>query len=971
MSLEASHENAELESPTSATSAEIGHSSVVRENSEGEQHLQEIAPPLVPSDPDNLVALLLAWISIRDWRTSQTYLQTHSELLTEPAEQVLATLILPQVDRQIQERRSLHQQLLQAARQHGVEGAYESLLQHGDEANSTSNDLKELENQLNAWLQKSDWDASQTYLQAHPHLLTERAEQVLEQLKHAQPEEDVRSLISYRQALLHLARTWEIAGVYAYFKLAEQAKSIVDSERKVLLRQLNEWLATSEWEQAQAYLEEQPSLLTSAAESLLAEWWLMQQTHQKQIDISWCLQLLQHERASRITTAHRWLPDPVLLNDAGIVALHEYWTNRGTEVLEQAIECWQQALFLTLPDSPDRPCYLNNLGNGLRDRYARTGVLDDMERAITVFQQAVDATPANSPNLPKYLNNLGNGLRDRYEHTGVLDDLEQAIAFSQQAVDATPPNSPYLTSRLNNLGIELNYRYGHTGALVDLEMVITTWEVNWSLLHLRFVALPIAYQLGQQRQGVRIAVYLVRAHLERSARHHPNAQIDRCRALEVAEGDKSRLLTQLVGRGPLPLPTELSPEVAARERQLLSDLTALDTLELATHNRPATVQEEAGSLNRLQQRQANLRELEGLWIDIARVGPEGTEYTALRRGAASSWQELADLAQELGPATVLLSFFTTPDHILLFLVRAGWRGPRVSKVPLNGTGWDNLLERFFREVHLYAPGLRRRETWDLALHPLLAQSQRHLAGVERLILAPAGNGHLLPWSVLMERVGWRTSAGKPLPLVTLPALGVLSRLRRRPYAHIGPALVVGNPTSNLPYAEDEAREVAARFGTVPLLGSAATKEAVLSHLVDASLIHLATHAFFDPNNPLESGIVLANGVLTARAVLQHRLHADLLVLSACESGQVGSLGGEELAGLSQAFLQAGVRSLLVSLWQVNDPATATLMQAFYTSRQEGADKAQALRQAMTQLQQNLHWAHPYYWGAFVLLGDWD
>ena len=165
--------------------------------------------------------------------------------------------------------------------------------------------------------------------------------------------------------------------------------------------------------------------------------------------------------------------------------------------------------------------------------------------------------------------------------------------------------------------------------------------------------------------------------------------------------------------------------------------------------------------------------------------------------------------------------------------------------------------------------------------------------------------------------------------------------------------------------------MAERFGTKPLLGAAATKSAVLTRFPDATLIHLATHAFFDADNPLESGIVLADGVLTAREVLQHRLQADLLVLSACESGQVGSLGGEELAGLSQAFLQTGVRSLLVSLWRVNDPATAALIQAFYTARQAGADKALALRQAMTQIQQDPRWTHPYYWGAFVLVGDWD
>ena len=76
---------------------------------------------------------------------------------------------------------------------------------------------------------------------------------------------------------------------------------------------------------------------------------------------------------------------------------------------------------------------------------------------------------------------------------------------------------------------------------------------------------------------------------------------------------------------------------------------------------------------------------------------------ALRRGAALTWQEFARLTKELGPATALLSFFTTTDRALLFLLRAGWRAPRIVEVPLNQTGWADLRECFFREVHRYNP----------------------------------------------------------------------------------------------------------------------------------------------------------------------------------------------------------------------------------------------------------------------------
>ena len=224
----------------------------------------------------------------------------------------------------------------------------------------------------------------------------------------------------------------------------------------------------------------------------------------------------------------------------------------------------------------------------------------------------------------------------------------------------------------------------------------------------------------------------------------------------------------------------------------------------------------------------------------------------------------------------------------------------------------------------------------------------------------------------MEHAGWRTPTGEKLPLVTLPALDILPRLLQRPRISPGQVLVVGDPRGNLSDAKAEAEEVAKRFNTEALLGTAATKSAVLARLPGATLIHLATHAEFKAEKPLESRIELAaDEVLTAREILQHRLQTDLLVLSACETGQVGFLGGEELAGLSQAFLQAGVRSLLITLWKVEDLATSKLMEAFYDARQEGADKAKALRQAMTSLQNDPRWSHPYYWGAFVLMGDWN
>jgi hypothetical protein len=1213
MSLESSQEQTEQEWPRSGTAAEIEQSSTVETDS-GEKQLPGNVPPApVLLNPEELVALLLSWIRTPDWSSSQTYLQAHPELLTEAAAQVLAALTQQRPDQQVRELLLLHRQLLQGASQQGIEAAYQALVQPAEPNAGAATASEDLLAQVMAWLQTPDWQTSQTYLQRHPQLLSEAADQVLEVLKRSQSEQQAQAILNLHLALLHQARVEGIEAAYERVLVPEP--ETLPSEQDVTtsqaLQDLNdagvaalhqyrvggrvadlnravEWwhqaleltpsnspdrpiylnnlgialrsrysrtgeladleVAISAYQQAleltPSNSPDRPRYLNNLGIGLRSRYARTGELADLQGVISAFQQAIQaspsdspdrpallnnlgnglRSRYSRTgnladleaaisayqqavqATPSNSLDRPGRLNNLG-AGLHDRYDRAGNLTdLQAAISAYQQAVEATPPDSPDRPRHLSNLGNGLRSRYdrtgeladleaaisafqqavratpfnspdratllnnlgiglrsryARTGELADLEAAITVYQQAVQATPFNSPDRPRYLNNLGIGLRIRYQRTGELADLEAANSAFQQAVQATPFNSPDRPARLNNLGnglhnhysrtgeladleaansafqqaiqtspsdspdrpallnnlgiglherykrtgeladlqgvisafqraiqtspsdspdrpallsnlgLGLRNLYSRTGNLADLEAAIAAWEEGWSIPNLRFSTLPLTYQLGQQRQGAGLAAQLVTAYLEQAKQRHPRSSRVPRRVLEIAEGSKSRLLTQLVGRGPLPRPVGLSAEIAAREQDLLAELTTLDTQELASHDHVASPQEDTGHLARLQQRQAILGELEELWSRIARLGPEGAAYVALRRGAAPTWPELAHLAQALGPATVLLSCFTTPDQALLFLLRAEWRTPRVVAIPLSQSGWANLLERFFREIHRYAPGLRRQETWDQPLLPLLAQAQRQLEGVERLLLAPAGNGHLLPWSVLAERADWHSPTGQPLPLVSLPALGVLPRLRQRPPVSAGPALVVGNPRGDLPHAEAEARQVAEHFGTTPLLGTAATKSAVLARLPHASHIHLATHAFFDPATPLESGIVLADGVLTAREVLQYRLRADVLVLSACDSGRVGSLGGEELAGFSQAFLQAGVRSLLVSLWRVNDPATAALMQAFYTARQTGADKALALRQAMTEIQQDPRWSHPYYWGAFVLVGDWE
>ncbi|BAY59512.1 TPR repeat-containing protein (plasmid) [Leptolyngbya boryana NIES-2135] len=218
---------------------------------------------------------------------------------------------------------------------------------------------------------------------------------------------------------------------------------------------------------------------------------------------------------------------------------------------------------------------------------------------------------------------------------------------------------------------------------------------------------------------------------------------------------------------------------------------------------------------------------------------------------------------------------------------------------------------------------------------------------------------------------------------TAPSIRLLDKTRALKSLSSGQgALIVGNPfmpndpnsaqpLSNLPNAAQEANAIAPLFGTQAITGKQGTKKTVLQQMSDARIIHLATHGSFDDRNGFKSWLALApsetdNGILTAEEVAQLKLNADLVVLSACDTGR-GKVTGDGVIGLSRSFISAGVPSVIVSLWAVPDAPTAELMQAFYQQLKHNADKAQALRQAMlTTLKTH---PNPKNWAAFTLIGE--
>lgn len=140
-------------------------------------------------------------------------------------------------------------------------------------------------------------------------------------------------------------------------------------------------------------------------------------------------------------------------------------------------------------------------------------------------------------------------------------------------------------------------------------------------------------------------------------------------------------------------------------------------------------------------------------------------------------------------------------------------------------------------------------------------------------------------------------------------------------------------------------------------------------------IHLATHGFVNESYPELSGLLLAqdstseeDGILYTGEIYNFRLNADLVTLSACETGLGKIANGEGVIGLSRALLYAGASNLIVSFWQVSDESTADLMESFYSSLLSGRDKATALQQSKRKMLRKGKYSHPFYWAPFVLIG---
>ena len=293
---------------------------------------------------------------------------------------------------------------------------------------------------------------------------------------------------------------------------------------------------------------------------------------------------------------------------------------------------------------------------------------------------------------------------------------------------------------------------------------------------------------------------------------------------------------------------------------------------------------------------------------------------------------------------------------------------------------------------------------------LIAPAVPHIKGKE-LLIVPHDVLHYLPFQGLLGSDARYLIEKYPVYYLSSSSLMQFTKEKRRAgtndkvLAFGNPDL--GDPEKNLEFAELEAKEVKAAYPESSVyVGKEATEEKSKTLSANRDILHFATHAKLNEDDPLSSAVLLAredkeDGRLEVREIFGMDLKANLVVLSGCETG-LGKLStGDELVGLTRAFIYAGTPSVVASLWSVDDSSTAHLMASFYRNLKT-MSKVEALRQAQLELIRgegrsdllarrgvggigklgetvkseslsqgpvSISTSRPYFWAPFILVGD--
>ena len=586
-----------------------------------------------------------------------------------------------------------------------------------------------------------------------------------------------------------------------------------------------------------------------------------------------------------------------------LAALYSLYQNQH----QKALETLQKALaiYQQTGNIPQQAIMLNNIGQMYQN-------LNQQQKALEVFQQALTLNQTQSQKATT-LNNIAGVYRDLKDFQKALEYYQKALAITQQIGDR-----PSESTILVNIG----------ATLLDQRQIKPAIEKLYSAITLRESLRPGLSDANK------ISLFDTQTSPYRYLQQALIYQNQINQALEISERARARAFVEL-------LATRLNSQ---SEQQLpnLQPIKIEQIKQLASQEK-ATIIEYSIMWNQLY-----------IWV----IQPNGNitfRYTDFSNLGLS----LSEIAENTRVAAARLRGGEPKNLALTEFVR----GTRESLAKPPAVSTANKLQ----------------QSYQLLIQPI--EDLLPINPEEHIIFIPHESLFLVPFAALQDPNGKYLIEKHTIRIA--PSIQALDLIHRQPTTTATEILIVGNPKmpeklplSPLPASEKEANQIAQLFNIQPLTGTSATETEIIKKMPLSKIIHLATHGLLEEDlseqlKGVPGAVVFASsntddGLLTSPEIFNLKLNADLVVLSACNTGR-GNITGDGVIGLSRSFMSAGVKSLIVSLWYIPDTPTSELMIEFYQNYQKNPDKAKALRSAMITIMQK--YPKPTNWAAFTLIGD--
>ncbi|MCH9650744.1 MAG: CHAT domain-containing protein [Deltaproteobacteria bacterium] len=685
--------------------------------------------------------------------------------------------------------------------------------------------------------------------------------------------------------------------------------------------------------------------------------------------------------------------EPSTLVNLGVIAVEREDYASASTFFQEALEVLRQSD----PKSLGMATLLNNLGRVQRLQGNLSQAHEYHQQALAIQEQIAPSSLAVSESLER--------LAQVDEDQGKLAAAMRNYRRAQNLRETQAPSSHRNGILLYRMG-QLARRRGEVAAASSL------FGRAVSLVEERLEDLGGSHDQRQTFQSMFGSLF----------RDYVEVLLEQGRlddAFELQERSRARIFREMLVERDVDLGQSL-PGDWQLEREALANRYDEILIEIATLSPEAKSSETV----RLEQELTELRWKRDELLEKGRqLSPR---LAALQYPQALTVKEVQAV---LSPGTLLLAYSVNEDRSIIFALSRE-KGVEVRVLDLSEAQLRSEVESLLSLVHQGAASQSRRaelranslkvasgRLFDLLLKPF----ESRISEAQRILLLPDGPLYPLPFSALVRDLSGQGSSEpewqylvewKPVHLALSASLyGELQRASAEvppdwPLVAFGaprlPSEIssgsqevssdrevpvvssVGVEARQLPGARREVERIAALFpGSRVFVGVEATEERVLALPSRLGILHFATHVRLDEHFPLDSALILsipegpaegrANGLLQAWEIFEKlRIEAEIVVLSACESGLGKEVLGEGLISLNRAFHFAGARSVLASLWQVADGATAELMARFYHHLRAGRSKDEALRAAQLELIQGksgVEFVAPYYWAAFQLSGD--